>query len=557
MKTVLAQNSLPTLLKLTTGCCILIFLLLELWRPHYFLTDDNLCFGYPIYNEAGRHLQHGEWPFVSQYLYGGHYDWSRDVGCLCWHPFYLLPALLADTWAKTWMVDLIALPFFLLTTIGFTLLAHEMRREFKLTICDGWLIFYTLSFVYSMYILIIGPSWLWFLGNQSALPWLALGIFDRNGKRGMLIVAAATLHQFVASYAAMTISNTLFLTLFAVGIARCRKSYTSLFIWCAGNVIAYLLLSPFLAHVLNGFAHSIRSQGLSVYMASVFSVPPTTLLFSFFLGNWTEPLTKALGDPGLVTLQFPYLSSLLACAAAWCLVPALFSPAKWQPIEKLCLAMAAFIMVLVLRPDYINQVLLHIPVLKSIRWPFREILQLLFFIHLLLILRPPVANVGTRRLIVTYSVAMFLLPIPFMRAPSLNPRDIDRQAVLSGDGDRYWNQVRTLLKPGDQIGTVIDRNILWVHGGALPYTYLGTANFPALYRIPCISGYSTTSPMDELPTKTAADLWIGAFAPWQVDTILHERPDLRLIVIDNISPLKISLRTQGQPTIDLTPYLSP
>ncbi len=555
LKTLLAQNSLPTLLKITTSCCVVIFLLLELWRPRYFLSDDNLSGGYPFLTEMGRRMQHGQSPFLSDYLFGGNYDWSRDIGCLCWHPFYLLPALLADTWAKTWMMDVIAFPYFLLTTVGFTILAHELRKEYKLTICDGWLVLYTMSFVFSMYIITVGSSWLCFLGNQSALPWLTLGIMDRKVTRGVIIVAVVTIHQFVSSYAGMTLSNTLFLTLFAIGIARCRRSPQAFFIWFAGNAVGYLLIAPFLLRVLDGFGHSIRLRGLTHDLSSVFAVTPTTFAFSFFLGNWTEPLVKALGDPTLASLNFPYLSSLLPCAAAWCLVPALSGPAKWQPVEKLCLALAAFIMVLVIRPDYINQIIQYIPLLKSMRWPFREILQFLFFIHLFLILRPPLPNVAVRRLVLGYSLAMFFLPLPFIRVPSLNSLTIDRQAVLSGDGERYWNQVRALLKPGDQIGTIIDRNVLRAHAAVIPYTYLGMANFPALYRIHCISGYSNTSPTDQLPLTTPPEFWFGAFSPAQVDTILHERPDLRLIVLEGVSPLRISLHTQGQPTIDLTPYL--
>ena len=187
LKTVLVQNSLRVLLAYNVAGCLLVFALLQFWRPCFFLSDDNLCDGFPFLTEMGRHLQAGEFPFVSNYLFGGHYDWTRDVGCLSWHPFYLLPAMLADTWARYWIMDAIALPYLLLTTIGFTILAWQLRTEFKLTICDGWIIFYTLSFIYSTYILMVGSSWLCFLGNQSALPWLTIGIMDRKITRGALV----------------------------------------------------------------------------------------------------------------------------------------------------------------------------------------------------------------------------------------------------------------------------------------------------------------------------------------------------------------------------------
>ena len=211
-RTVLTQNRLAVLLAYNVAGCLIIFGLLELWRPCYFLTDDNLCDGFPFLTEMGRHLRNGEFPFISDYLFGGHYDWSRDVGCLSWHPFYLIPVLLADTWAKYWIMEAIALPYLLMTTIGFTFLAYQLRNEFKLTICDGWLILYTLSFVFSMYTMMVGASWLCFLGNQSALPWLTIGIMDRKLTRGVFIVILVTIHQFVSSYAGMTLSTTLLLT---------------------------------------------------------------------------------------------------------------------------------------------------------------------------------------------------------------------------------------------------------------------------------------------------------------------------------------------------------
>ena len=184
LKPLLAQARAVVAFKYNLGACLVIFLLLQIWRPCYFLTDDNLSGYYPSLIEMGRHWQHCRWPFVSDYLFGGHYDSSRDVGCLLWHPFTLLPMMLADTWVKFWLIDLIALLYLLLTTTGFTILAHQLRDEFKLGISNLMIVFYTMSFVFSMYVLLVGASWYTFLGNQSALPWLTLGILDReNGAR--------------------------------------------------------------------------------------------------------------------------------------------------------------------------------------------------------------------------------------------------------------------------------------------------------------------------------------------------------------------------------------
>lgn len=412
LRTDLDQHRLSALLKYNLGGCLLIFLLLEFWRPCYFLTDDNLSGAYPALTEMGRHMKHGEWPFVSNYLFGGHYDWSRDIASLCWHPFYILPAFLSDTWAKFWMLDLVALQFFVFNTVGFTLLVHRLREQYKLMLPDALAIFYTLSFIFCFYILTIGPSWISFLGNQGALPWLTLGIIDRKLTRGVIVVALITIHQFLSSYAGMTISNSLVLTLFALGLSAYERSPRAFFIWCAGNVIGYLLLSPFLLHVLDGYAHAMRLKGLSPIRTLAFAVPAPMIPFSFFLGTWTEPLTMLNGDWTLRSFTFPYSSTLFACAAAWCLIPALRGPRPWRPIEKLCFGLACLILLFVVRPYLLAVVTLNVPILKGLRWPFRETLQCLFFIHLFIILRPPLPNVQVRWLIVGYSLAMFVLPFP-------------------------------------------------------------------------------------------------------------------------------------------------
>jgi hypothetical protein len=555
-KYLFVQNSLGNLLKCNIAGCILIFLLLQLWRPYYFLTDDNLSGDYPVLIEMGRHLQHGEAPFISDYLFGGHYDWTRDPGCLVWHPFYLLPAMLADTWAKFWVMDLIAFLFLLSTTIGFTLLAHQLRNEFQPALHDAWLMFYTMSFVFSMYILTIGPSWICFLGSQSALPWLTLGILDRNMIRGTFIVGFAALSQFVGSYAGMIVSTSLLLTLFALGIAACRWSPRPFFIWCSGNMFALLIIAPFLLHVLDGLGHTVRLRGLNSVASSEFNVPGTDVLFSFFLGTWTEPLALLQGEADYqVSLTIPFVTSFFACAAAWCLLPALFVSRQWRPLEILCLGMSAFIILLVIRPTGLAEMFQYLPFIKSLRWPFREILQFLFFIHIFIILRPQVRSNYLRWGIPLFSLGAFLLPLFCIWAPTLNSLDPDRKALLSGKAELFWTRVKPLLQPSDQIATVIDWQTFRANRFDVPYSYLGTASFPSLYKIHCISGYSPTSPLDQLPLKTIPTFWFGAFDPTQVDSILRESPDLKLIVLEHMHPMKIVLRSKGRPDVDLTPYL--
>jgi len=549
------RSNLKTLLRWTIGGCLAIFILLELWRPCYFLTDDNLDASFPVFTEMGRNMKAGHTPFVSEFLFGGGYNYLRDFSATQWHPFFLVSTLLADTPARFWMIDVMALLFLLVAAAGIAVLAHSLREELSLKIPDGYLVFYCLSYVFSAYVLTVGPSWVNFLANLGALPWLTLGILDRKTLRGTLLVLLFTVHEILAGYAPLTLSGGLCLTLFALGVARWRRSIQPLFCWGAGNLIALLLLSPLLLSILDGFAHTVRMLGYSLADSTLYSIPAPTFFFSFFIGNWTEPVTIWQGDRALQTLEFPCLSSILACAAAWCLIPALFVPGRWRPLDKICAVLAGVLVVTIIRPEWLATAIYHLPFFRSMRWPFREGVIFLFFVHLFLILRFPERMPRWQPAITLFSLAIFLLPLPFIRVPTFNPLFLDRQLLFSGQAERFWAAVKPQLGATDDVATVIDWPYWQAHAKDIPYTLLDTANYPAFFQVRCISAYDPTAPTDQLPLKTSPGYWFGAFRPDQVNQILAERPDLRLLRIENVAPLKITMSTGAGPEIDLTPYL--
>ncbi len=179
------QTSRVILLRNNLIVSALIFLALEIWRPCFYLTDDNLDGGLPFLTEVGRHLLHGQSPFYSDYLFGGHYDLLRDATFFVWHPVYLLSSLLAGTPYYFVMMDVTAFVFVMLTTAGFVNLAWYLRREMALTISDGWIMFFALSFTYSIIAMATGASWLNYIVNQSVLPWLTLGILQKSWRSGI------------------------------------------------------------------------------------------------------------------------------------------------------------------------------------------------------------------------------------------------------------------------------------------------------------------------------------------------------------------------------------
>jgi hypothetical protein len=246
------QSGLLVLLRNTLLIAVVIFAALEWWRPYFFLTDDNLDGDFPMFTEVGQNLLHGTSPFISHHLFGGNYNYLRDPANFKWHPLYLLVSLLAGTPFHNTIIDVDAFFMLMLAAAGFVTLGCYLRRDRVLTISDGWIVFYALSFTYTMMALVTGASWLTFLGNQSALPWLVLGILQRKLLPGVGIVTLFCIHQDLGGHLAPTVSNSIFLTLFAVGMAISRRSFLPLGNWLIGYAAALVVVSPLLVPMMEG-----------------------------------------------------------------------------------------------------------------------------------------------------------------------------------------------------------------------------------------------------------------------------------------------------------------
>jgi hypothetical protein len=189
------------------------------------------------------------------------------------------------------------------------------------------------------------------------------------------------------------------------------------------------------------------------------------------------------------------------------------------------------------------------------RWAFRESLLFLFFLHVFLVLRFPSRRPRWQAAASVLGAALFILPLPFARVPTLNPLALDREFLFSGKAQAYWERVKLELKPGDEIVTAIDWSYWQTNHTGMPYTLLGTANFPEYFRVRCASGYAPTAPVDQMPLKTVPGYWFGAYHADQLPAVLAERPGLRVLQIVSTQPLKITLSADAGAVIDLTPQM--
>lgn len=543
-------TSLLVLLRNNLLVSALIFAGLEFWRPCFFLTDDNLAGALPFLTEMGRQMLSGHSPFVSQHLFGGGYNFLRDPGNFGWHPLYFLVSLLAGTSLHLLMIDVIACVYCLLATAGFVSLAHYLRREMPLTISDGWIMFYTLSFTYSMIALTTGASWVNFLGNQSALPWLVLGILQKNWRWGIGLVALFSLHQVMGGHLAPTLSSSIFLSVFAAGVSISRRSFLPLGNWFAGYALALLIILPLLIPLLGGFFSSARFHGVTLANMQANNVPVMEFPTALFMGMdlW---MINPHDHPGAT-----YTQALGSCAAAWCLVPAMLGRGRWRGLELVSLGVMIFTAVLICRPVWITEIMMHLPLFRSMRWPFREFLQYQFFLHLFLLVRPPGLTRPLRLFAAGWGTAIMVIPmLLYVVPPTLNPLAWDRELILGGGFDRYWDQVRPLLKPTDRIAVLLPRNLYEDESLDKPYSLLGTFDYAVLAGVVSTGGYSQTPPRDQLYTKTYAYYPFGAYLPEEKVSLLAERPDLKFITLESVQPLRITLSSRDGPTIDLTPFV--
>jgi hypothetical protein len=544
------QTSRLVLLGKSLFISALIFAALEFWRPYFFLTDDNLDGAFPFFTEVGQHLLSGRSPFISDHLFGGGYDLLRDPCFFAWHPLYLATSLLAGTPFHNAIIDMDAFALYLLATAGFVTLGHYLRREMALTISDGWIMFYALSFTYTMIALATGASWITFLGNQSALPWLVLGILQKMGRRGVGLVALFILHQTLGGHLAPTVSNSIFLSFFALGMSISRRSWLPLANWLIGYAVALVVILPLLVPMLEGFFASFRSQGVMLEDMQANNIPcgefPTCLFVGMAL--WlVHP-----HDHPFVT----YTLALGSSAAIWCLLPALVGRTRWRGLEVVTLAMMIFGAVLICRPVWISEIMMRLPLFRSMRWPFREFVQFQFFLHLFLLVRPPGLTEPLRRYSAIFGTCLLVIPMAlYPLPPTFNSMNWDRELILTGGCERYWDRVRPLLKPTDRIAVLIPLDIYEDNRFEEPYSLLGTYDYAVLAGVVNAWGYSPTVPKYQVYTRTYAFYPFGAYRPNQKAALMAERPELKFITLESLHPLKITLSSRDGPTIDLTPYV--
>jgi hypothetical protein len=527
-------------LLITLLFAVLCSLLLQVWRPLYHLTDDNLDGWLPMFVEGSRRLWSGQNPFISPSIFGGNYHLLADAGCLSMiSPFVLLATPLGCTRWYYLAPDIIASLNLITIALAFCWAGLQLRERLDLKVTDGALVFLSISYAFSAFNLVVNPSWIGFINPQAAMPVIVAALFESKRLRAILLITGATLFALVGSHQHPFLYANAFLGVFTLFVTCQQRSWEPLVRLAAGVAAAVLIVSPLLAPATVGFFTSQRQAALTVNNATLSRLPAGQLAASALLGPGAAPLFPRMyvhsADP---TFSTAIAFSLVNLPLIWLLV----RKRRISVLEigiGVCVVIAAF---LIVRPLWLQAIMLKIPLFRSLRWPFREVADLSFFVHLLALLNFGALLHRTTRLGVLAGVAAF--SVIFLGAvPTFSPMYIDRELVISGKAAEFWRKLSDRL--GEKPRVIVAAPPSLVLGPQIqyaPYSLLGAFNYAALFNFVNVSGYSPTQAGSATTLGFRPFHFGGIYWNEEAEQIWRENPELTLMELLRNSPGVIRVR---------------
>ena len=518
-------------------------LLLQLWRPFFFLTCDTLTATLPVSTEAYRRLWEGRSPFYNPYLFGG-FNLLGDFGNFTlWSPLALPFSWLARTPYYYVLPDIVGTLSLVVIAGAFCWSALRLRRALDLPIATGMIVALSLSYAFTPYNFIVGASWIGFLNAQAAYPLILAGAFERDGRRALAITTAALLYAILGGHMHLFTMLLIFGGLIIVLAAWVQRSPRPILVWIAAGLLTVLLILPLLWPAIAGFSRTARSAGLGIGEARQNNVPLSFLSASFLLGPMAQELIDGIwidkSDPTYnLAIAFALVNLPLAGLLAW--------KRRWNTLEVGLLALGLAAAIGIARPRWLDHIMVALPLLKSLRWPFREIAVLSFLAHaLFLVSFRPLEARGLRRTVLACGLAgagCFVLVFTSV-APTFWLFEPDRRLIVSGEADRYWAQLRAGHAPGagfPRFALVAEPRVLLTSAREVPFSLLGAFNYASLFRVPNVTGFSVTPPPGAVRFETELGtihwFWGGIYMQWQMRRIAAAHRDVQPIVLVGMPP---------------------
>jgi hypothetical protein len=514
----------------------------QIWRPCFFLTDDNVVQWLPPMVEMSRHLHEGKPVFVSATLFGGNYDWSSDATIF---PFLtpLLPLLspLARSSVYFILIDVITSIEFMAISASFAAAALWLRRRHSIPIGNWAVVAVSLSYAFAPLHMLYAASWTGFVNAQAAWPLVFVALQFSSARSAIAVLFSAfgfalfggNLHPFG------------FLLLGSIALAIYfvveRKTFQPLL--CLGGALVLVAAVAYAAigNGLREIAVTGQVRSFDAATSSALNVPPLALLTSFLFG----PFAGSAGGPAFLFRADPAWKSAIAYSALnWSVVAILIAGGwKSRPSRPVLIAVALAVL-FIWRPAWLAELVATTPVLRSTRWPFREITVLIFLIHVLFVLNFNLLAARSRQII----CAAAIVPILFLIAagpPTFNPMELSRRLLVSGVADEYWRSLRLTL--GSQPNVVcIDPRFVREGNDEVPFPLLPSQNLAALFDVVSASGYSSSSTFLLDRSKPPPFSLSGMYTPENGRQYLARFPNVRLTVVEQLNPPVWSIVENGR-----------
>ena len=460
---------------------------LQGWRSHYFLTDDNLSWHLPLDVAAARRFWRGQNVFWEPNLYGGH-DLRRDSATISlWNPLAWLVSPLALTPLRFWLLDArIGLQMMAGATV-FAALLQRWRALYNPQLSPARIVFLALSFVFCAWNLVVVASWQDYGALTLAAPLALWGLWHPHRKWGVLALIYAVAHGLLAGHPGPWIYFLLGFSFLALGQSFCEKNAEKTLRWGLGALLGVILTLPILWPAAQTFLHAPRAAAMATQSASQFSLPLSVLLLSPFVGS----ASILSGQPfGIFYLAPVHAYALLASAAGGLILLSLCRKRAFDGPQKILLVLLGLAILLVLRPSWLGEIIAHLPVLRSLRWPFKEVFWIVLALHLLAALRCPALPKIWQKAIVGAGFLAWASSLFLVRAPSFNEMSADREWLLSGQAQAFWNAKKADALFVAPFVPVIERDLLKPpQREKLVFARAGAYNYPALFEVPSLTGY--------------------------------------------------------------------
>ncbi len=515
---------------------------LQIWRPYFFLTDDNVVQWLPPMVEMARNLHEGKPVFVSASLFGGNYDWSGDATIF---PFLnpLLPLLspLARTSFYFALIDVITTIEFMAIAASFAAATLWLRRRHEIPIGDWAVVAVSLSYAFAPLHLIYGASWTGFINAQAAWPLIFVALQFSSVRNSIGVLSAA----FAFALFGGNLHPFGFLILGSVAWALYfswqQKSARPLVCLAASLGVVGIAAGAIVGPLLGEISGTGQVRAFSTAISSALNVTPLGLTASFLLG----PLAGSTGGPEfLFRAETVWKASVAYSVVNWCVVAMLVAGGWKNPRSRPVLLGVAATILFVCRPAWLGDLVAMTPILRSTRWPFREITILIFLVHLLFVLNYHLLPARVRRIGCLAALAPMLLLLG-ANPPTLNPMELSRRLLVSGTADEYWRALRPTLGQRPNL-PCMDPRLMRESNEEVPYPLLPSQNLAALFGVVSASGYSSSSAFLLDRSRPAPFSLSGMYTPENGRAYQAMFPHVRLTILHQLNPPQWSIIEDGR-----------